>query len=819
MDPQNVRSVPLPASGVDEGSAYELPTPGTTPYARNIWPEQAEDGRARLTVRPAMAVLGGSPSPVGNFLARVRTAERGDLITWFDEFDSPVLRDHWSPVGSNPTPSIIDEQFAGLMAANGDAAQFAPLKLNPPLRWDEGATYTISARVDLVNHGGAGRVELATRLANDQTWPELAANTAGIMAQVYFLKSGSVAAYEVNIVVGDGAARDNYGPFSGNFAEGQESANFELTVTRQAGSERIGVRLNDRLLAIQSNARAATLPAASRLIGFAIRSADGLAQARRCSIDNFTFQRYPVFATAPTSGVAVLAHKSDGTFSARYGTSWSGTALADTNIRSTTGLVAAAERVGELVLANPNGPIASYRGLEVAVASNAATITVPNNASILDRDYALLYDTQGGAAAGYYEFTRAASGSNWILTLKGYPANAASAFGRASVLIQRPSKVFRANENKIYDYVADVGRGTVPLGATDVVLWQDRICMAVDNAVFCSRSGDHYDWLYGSDPDDPAQAFATGATTTGAVPDKVEALIATEDDYLYIGTSHQMFLIRGNPLLGARLETVSPSAGIVNRAAWCSSPEGDTYFMSHDGLQVIQRGSARAIPLSRETLPRRLRGVERVTATVNAVNVLMGYSLFHGLVMICARWLEGFTPKQECWAYDPKRRGFWPWDIADNDFISCILSNTSDIQPLAVPWFGTPSGVCSLIDPNGSDIGGSLPSAIVLGPYAVADGIETIVNHVRISLKHIGLTNSISWKAFAADTASACADAAKTGTSPFVTITVSEYPTDWEWMKMAGAWVAFRVEAANSRYTLDAVALDAEPNTVVRVKT
>lgn len=204
----------------------------------------------------------------------------------------------------------------------------------------------------------------------------------------------------------------------------------------------------------------------------------------------------------------------------------------------------------------------------------------------------------------------------------------------------------------------DGPKGSIFAGAPIVATFLDRIWLAGypenPNAIVASRKGDPYDWDFRSDGTDLSAAIGVGAGLAGKITQAITALIPVTDDYMLIATHGQLYRMLGDPSFGGTIDVVSLTVGVIDRFAWARGPQGETVFLSTDGLYILDPG-AQSYPVrwSKKLMPRELININ---PRANAVS--MGYD----------QQQEGFsifiTNKgdltKEHWFVDYDTKGFFP---------------------------------------------------------------------------------------------------------------------------------------------------------------
>lgn len=194
-------------------------------------------------------------------------------------------------------------------------------------------------------------------------------------------------------------------------------------------------------------------------------------------------------------------------------------------------------------------------------------------------------------------------------------------------------------------------KGFVPIGRTIFCTWHARAVMAggihEPHVVEFSRINNFRDWDVSQE--DAGAAVALGTSDAGQLPEPVKALIPHSDVCLIIGCRTSMWVLRGDPANGGDIDCLSPSCGIVDKRAWCKSPDGYLYWLSPDGLYYMANECGdRPRSISREVLPQELLNVDTDTYTVS-----LGYCTRYRMLQI---WLtHNTTGGTTMWWVDVKQ--------------------------------------------------------------------------------------------------------------------------------------------------------------------
>ena len=170
--------------------------------------------------------------------------------------------------------------------------------------------------------------------------------------------------------------------------------------------------------------------------------------------------------------------------------------------------------------------------------------------------------------------------------------------------------------------------GSVPQ-ADIVASFQDALVAAGDitdpHIWYMSRQGVPYDWDYGAI--DEGRAIASTSLPGGRIPQPITALANLVDDYLILGCTSSMYIMRGDPRVGGRIDLLSDRAGIFDSQAWCHLPDGTILALSHFAIHHIVPGSGAEVSvrdLSEGALPDEFLHFSRSQHYVNMV-----YDLAH----------------------------------------------------------------------------------------------------------------------------------------------------------------------------------------------
>jgi hypothetical protein len=138
------------------------------------------------------------------------------------------------------------------------------------------------------------------------------------------------------------------------------------------------------------------------------------------------------------------------------------------------------------------------------------------------------------------------------------------------------------------------GAGQPPTGARIVTLYRNRLVLARTSTDpqnwFMSKVGDYENFDYGSTDDGVSVAVAGNNSDAGKIGDVITCLIPFSDDFLVMGCSDSVWMLRGDPAAGGRLDNLAWGGGIVGPHAFARDPEGHIYYLSRTDLMMLPPG-------------------------------------------------------------------------------------------------------------------------------------------------------------------------------------------------------------------------------------
>lgn len=341
----------------------------------------------------------------------------------------------------------------------------------------------------------------------------------------------------------------------------------------------------------------------------------------------------------------------------------------------------------------------------------------------MNSDRVMISSSSTPAADGLYEITALDA---TFAKLSPAPGDTTSCTCR----IERSPKCYDAQTNTITAWVATAGLGDVPIGCPCIATYQGRIVLAgapyAPHVFHMSRMGSYDDWDYGADSGDIGRAVAGTFGGSSEIGEPIKALIAWENDYLVIGCMSSLWVMRGNPAAGGIIDRLSGVVGVIDKNAYCLTPDGEIVFLSRHGLYVLPPGGqSPPEPVSADKLPDRLRDV---SAEEYAVSMVFD-AAENGIHL----WL---TPSDYLgtyhWWIDWRTKTFWPVTYAEGHEPMVGHAFYSVASDRSGTLMGCRDGYVRRSDRMvGMDDGTAFASHALIGPIALGgENVNGIVNEL-----------------------------------------------------------------------------------------
>jgi hypothetical protein len=280
---------------------------------------------------------------------------------------------------------------------------------------------------------------------------------------------------------------------------------------------------------------------------------------------------------------------------------------------------------------------------------------------------------------------------------------------------------FNPVSNVFGPLVATVGEA--PQNCTIAITWRGRLvlsgCRSDPQNFFMSRISVPTDFNYAAI--DPAAAFAGNSSQAGLIGEPVTALMTFTDDIMLVGSTHNMWAIKGDPAAGGSIDLVSSSIGVLGQNAWCRSPQGIIYFLGTRGLFSIQAGG---IPqnLTATTYDAYFQAID---SSANFMTLVFDH-VHTGLYVFVTPTNDSTNPTH-LW-YDLRNGGLWPQVFPLNcGPTHAIMWNGNSPTNNKIRLGCWDGFVRQLGDSYLDDDGVAIVSSLTLGPFLPAGPIGDAV--------------------------------------------------------------------------------------------
>ena len=279
-------------------------------------------------------------------------------------------------------------------------------------------------------------------------------------------------------------------------------------------------------------------------------------------------------------------------------------------------------------------------------------------------------------------------------------------------------------------------------------LYRGRIAMAGlksdPHNWFLSAAGDPLDWDYGATPVSATMAVAGNNTDAGLCPDIITCLAPFSDDLMYIGGDHTLWIMRGDPADGGRIDNISYQTGIAGPDAFTFDPNGVFYFFGNGALWRLQQGGS-PDPISSGRLDKTFQAIDLTTHTVE----LHWDSVRQGLFLFVIPTESGATTH---YFWDSRTDGFWPISFPNDQGPTTAYAYDGDNPNDHALLLGGWDGFIRFIDPSVSNDDGTAISSNIQLPAISAGGPLRNTKMNRITATLDSASNDVTLDAYQGDT-------------------------------------------------------------------
>lgn len=681
----------FPFAGLNRGVGYQSLPPYTTPDCLNVWPIASVQRRRMGASRPGMSKTHYEQLGSGGIVRMLTYLDvvRTDSLTYFsDRFNGSGLATVWGIGASGTTGHVLNglasvdtQNFLaqyGTVAGNGETGAYAdPTAFSPAIDTSKDFDLAVYIVPWQNRYGGtADGTTCAVKMYGKNG--AYFGDPQNFVCTLTLSTTAGDGTYSSNLSVNryDGGmgmnVTDSYAGASGDLGSVKPGW-FRVKWTQSTGT--VNMYWQGTLLKSQAITAPSGPAAFGNYIGWSF-------DTNYMFIGEVLFQYY--------SSQTGLEERSRRLLLASAG----GTVYRETNLGTMTSIggsltLASDRRIravgyqGVLYIAD-NGVLNAGASDGTTTAGgltlDSATYTNWTTLGLNANDFtAYLASSSGGTAitAGMYAVSGVAAGNLTLSTSNGGDGTTTGITFR----VERSPKIYTDSTGAMTRWVATAGM--VPLGCTLICEFLGRIYLSgarnAPYAWYASRQGDPLDWDYNADATDQQRAVAGVNTLANDVGAPITAMLPYNNDFLVFGALNQIFMLRGDPASGGRIDLVSTQLGIIGPDAACFGPSGEMYFMSLQGLAVLPPGgSQQPVLLSRKNLPNDLLNID-----ANLTQVSMVWDNLNGGVHIFV------TPNTNLAGYH------WFWDAQDKGFFPMLFPVTQN--PYSVlnyqPFYAAGGGV------------------------------------------------------------------------------------------------------------------------------
>jgi hypothetical protein len=257
---------------------------------------------------------------------------------------------------------------------------------------------------------------------------------------------------------------------------------------------------------------------------------------------------------------------------------------------------------------------------------------------------------------------------------------------------------------------------------------------------FMSAVGDPLNWDYNPNPAVETQAVAGNNSLAGLLGDRVSCCAPFNDDLMVMGGDHTLWVMRGDPAAGGRIDNLSQQIGISGALAYCIDPAGVMYFFGNGVVWKMIPGSPPE-PLSRGRLDRTFGALDLTASTIKMIwdDARHGFHMF-------------IIPQQDHYFWDARTDGFWkdefPVVVGPN---ASIFYAANAPQDQALLLGGQDSYIRQLDDTKNDDDGVSIVSRVRFGPIQPG-GLYGNTKLVRTTAKLDTSSDPVKLRVYAGNT-------------------------------------------------------------------
>jgi len=219
----------------------------------------------------------------------------------------------------------------------------------------------------------------------------------------------------------------------------------------------------------------------------------------------------------------------------------------------------------------------------------------------------------------------------------------------------------------------DGNKGTYGDGTSDgnarctiIASWLGRVVLSGKNDDpqnwFMSAIGDPLDYDYLGGNADTGAVQGSSTTKFGELASPVSALIPGSGTRLYVGGLNSLHVLTGDPLWdNSAQHALSLDVGVVGPYAWCYGPNKSVYFMSENGLYLLEPNDFDVTQSDRLSAGKFDKTFGDVA--FDSVTTFLAYDYKnHGVHIFVTPRQQGSGPAKHFY-YDRRANSFWPMEL------------------------------------------------------------------------------------------------------------------------------------------------------------
>jgi len=719
--PSGYMTIDFPLGGLNKQMSYRKQSPGTTPDCLNVMPVDVLEGRLRGGSRPGLertfADKVGNGNPV-RMISRVTTAPQDGFAWTADEFTEDTIDSFWTAASwldGAPELSSVGESISYISSGG--------LVRDMPDDADTSKAYVFEIYISPYLDEHHGKYSLWFYL-NDTT-PD--ATQDGLTIELDFTDPAGI--FTATARSFDGGV-ETATALDTDVDEGEAASGWFTVIID--GSTLYAYWRHRELTTSYS---IPSYGSGGTTLGFGMdcTNTDG----GKCIVDVARLQYMRDFAAADQlrQFTIVSANKKI------YQDTWLNRLdeVSVTGDLSDLANLESAEYLQKLYIADYDGGV--FDEDSVVIAADGVTLTKSgidfSSYGISADDHVVtITNGTGSVTDGVYAISAVATGNMTLDSTVG-------GSGTASVRVDRTIREYDPIAKTLTNLEADPGKGTVQPGCPLIAVYRERLVTGAPptapHAYFMSRQGDFGDWDYSQD--DAGAAIAGTPANDGSVGQPLTALIPFKNDYLILGCSQSMWVLRGDPTSGGELDNLSVAKGIIHRGAWCRSPNNEIIFLSQNGVYVLSPGDMTPMPVTEGKLPRDLVNVDPVNTQIsmsfdyqrNGVHLFLTPKIAGNATHYWIDWIS---------------KSIWPMNYHSDHEPYCTMDFVQNGSVL----FGCRDGyIRSFRNILAKDDGESKSSYITFAPLMLnpKEHVEGVMTDIAAAVP--SLSGSVTWEVLVAD--------------------------------------------------------------------